>query len=273
MRPIITLLLLTSVWPVSASEEKLRASLSLVMTTAERADLIHNRFLESRRERLKSFRDPYQVPPSAKVVDELPGQWEVVKSPWRPRVQATVFWVGEQPTPRNPTPNDASAWDPHWVHTFGGYDDPQDRRGYLPAGFSPRQSPFYIALPYNDIGPHGFHKEEAPDVIPWYWKEYRGPSISVCHERWVAIHYNKRVCYAQWRDVGPFRTNDWEYVFKGRRPQPNRNANAGIDVSPAVRDFLQMPGNVPVDWRFVEDYEVPQGPWSHWQGPMNGPGR
>lgn len=272
MRLTVSLLLSTLAVPLLAGEAELGVSLAMVMTTEERAELIHNQFLENRRERLANYHDPYGVPPSAQIVEEYPDHWEVVKHPWRPRVQATVFWVGEQPTPRNPTPNDASAWDPHWVHTFGGYDDPNSRRGFLPAGFTPQQNPFYIALPYNDIGPHGYHKEEASEVIPWYWKNYRGPSISVCHERWVAIHYKKRVCYAQWRDVGPFRTNDWQYVFKGKRPQPNRNGNAGIDISPAVRDYLRLPGNTPVDWKFVEDYEVPNGPWAAWATGEGGSG-
>src|SRR5260370_17065361 len=36
---------------------------------------------------------------------------------------------------------------------------------------------------------------------------------SVCKEKWVAIRPGNRVCYAQWEDVGPFRTDHWQYVF------------------------------------------------------------
>src|SRR5690606_10057220 len=43
--------------------------------------------------------------------------------PWKLNIVTTVFWVGEQPTARNPTPNHASSWDPKWVHSFGGYDN------------------------------------------------------------------------------------------------------------------------------------------------------
>lgn len=239
-------------------------SLRLVMTTRERAELVHTRFLEERRQRFADLQDPYQAPPTAKVVEEYPEPWQARVHPWHPRVQATIFWVGELPTQNNPTPNTASSWDMNWVASYGGYDHPQRRDGFFPAGFNPRQCPFYVALPYNDIGPDGYHKPEAKDVIPWYWREYKGPSISVCHERWIAIHYEKRVCYAQWRDVGPFRTDDWKYVFKGHKPLPNRNADAGIDISPAVRDYLGLRGNAKVDWRFVEDYEVPPGPWALW---------
>ena len=36
---------------------------------------------------------------------------------------------------------------------------------------------------------------------------------------------------------------------------------AGLDVSPAVRDFLMMRSGERCDWRFVDVGEVPQGPW------------
>ena len=163
-------------------------SLRLVMTTRERAELVHTRFLEERRQRFADLQDPYQAPPTAKVVEEYPEPWQARVHPWHPRVQATIFWVGELPTKNNPTPNTASSWDMNWVASYGGYDHPHRRDGFFPAGFNPRQCPFYVALPYNDIGPNGYHKPEAKDVIPWYWREYKGPSISVCHERWIAIH-------------------------------------------------------------------------------------
>jgi hypothetical protein len=39
------------------------------------------------------------------------------------------------------------------------------------------------------------------------------------------------------------------------------NQGAGLDVSPAVRDFLGLGSKDVCDWRFVEFREVPQGPW------------
>jgi hypothetical protein len=41
-----------------------------------------------------------------------------------------------------------------------------------------------------------------------------------------------------------------------------QNKGAGIDVSPAVRDYLGMPSGGKVDWRFVDVGEIPAGPWS-----------
>ena len=235
-----------------------------VLTTVERTALAHEQFLESRRASLKARVNPYLGPSVAQIVEEFPEPWHAKRNPWHYKIRATVFWVGEKPTPRNPTSNTASSWDPHWETSFGGYDHPFKRRGYSPAAFEPKLNPFYIALPYNDLLRGREHRPEAAQVIPWFWRSYRGPGVSVCHNRWVAIHYRGRVAYAQWKDVGPFAIDDWPYVFEGEAPRANANQNAGIDISPAVRDFLSMRGNADVDWRFVEEYEIPAGPWAKW---------
>jgi hypothetical protein len=36
---------------------------------------------------------------------------------------------------------------------------------------------------------------------------------------------------------------------------------AGLDVSPAVRDYLDVPGSGRTNWRFIQDSELPAGPW------------
>ncbi|MFT3992589.1 MAG: hypothetical protein QM680_14430 [Luteolibacter sp.] len=208
--------------------------------------------------------DPFGVPAAARVVLEQSQEALRAKTQWKRNVVATVFWVGELPTVNNPTPNIQSAWDQNWQQNFGGYDEPGQRNGYLPAGFTPSLNPFYIALPYNDVAKGGVHRPEASTVIPWFWERFRGDGISVCKGRWLAVHYRGKVCYAQWEDVGPFEVDHWQYVFGLENPRQNRNQGAGIDVSPAVRDFLQLPGGGIVEWRFVEDYEVPRGPWSSW---------
>ncbi len=249
---------------VLAPSWSLGRSNPLVLTTAERAELLHTTFLDSRRELLANHVDPYAGPAVAQVVEEVPDSWVTKSYPWHYQTRATVFWVGEKPTARNPVSNVASSWDPNWEANFGGYDHPFKRTGYHPAAFEPKMNPFYIALPYNDVWEGRDHRPEASEVIPWFWRDYRGPGVSVCHNRWIAIHSKGRVCYAQWKDVGPFAIDDWPYVFKGERPRPNPNQNAGIDISPAVRDFLGLRGNANVDWRFVEEYEVPEGPWADW---------
>lgn len=186
--------------------------------------------------------------------------------PWKRNIMATVFWAGEQPTANNPTPNCASSWDTKWAINFGGYDNPNPahRKGFRPASFVPNLNPFYVALPYNDVASWRSHKPEASKVIPWFHRSYRGPGASVCKGRWLAIRHNGKTAYAQWEDCGPFNTTDWRYVFGSARPKTNGNGGAGIDLSPAVRDYLGMKGNVRLDWRFVEVSEVPSGPWRNW---------
>lgn len=228
------------------------------------AERVHLEFLENRRQALPGLSDPYGVPAAARVVIESSRDRIRAATPWKRNVVATVFWVGEEPTQNNPTPNDKSAWDVNWVANFGGTDTPDDRQGWSPRGFTPLQTPFYVALPYNDVMKGGMHRPEASEVIPWFWQEYRGDGISVCKGRWVAIHLRGRVCYAQWEDVGPFEVDHWQYVFGDQAPRANRNDNAGIDVSPAVRDYLQLESGQRVQWRFVEERDVPAGPWKNW---------
>jgi hypothetical protein len=198
-------------------------------------------------------------------VADPPGSGSAERYPWKRSIVTTTFWVGEKPAKNNPVPNHISCWDAQWAKNFGGTDDPDraQRSDYAPAGFTPRQNPFYVALPYNDKLADG-HKPEAPLVIPWFREAYAGPAKSVCKGRWIAIRnpVNNRICFAQWEDAGPFRTDHWQYVFGGERPKPNMNRGAGLDVSPAVRDFLGMNDTDVTDWKFVEFDEVPQGPWA-----------
>jgi hypothetical protein len=184
---------------------------------------------------------------------------------WKKNIVTTVFWVGEKPTRNNPVPNHKSSWDTRWVYNFGGFDnpDPSARRNYLPKKFTPRQNPFYVALPYNDVT-KGKTKPEAPKVIPWFRDAFQKPGTSVCKGRWVAIRHNNRIVFAQWEDCGPFRTDHWQYVFGNERPRANLNQGAGLDVSPAVRDYLGMKGKDVCDWKFVDAREVPNGPWTQY---------
>ncbi len=183
--------------------------------------------------------------------------------PWKERIVTTTFWIGERPTKNNPVPNHISAWDSKWAKNYGGTDAPDrsERANYIPVAFTPRQNPFYVALPYNDVTNNG-HKAEAAKVIPWFKSAYEAAGKTVLKGRWLAIRFKDRVCYGQWEDCGPFRTDHWQYVFGNERPKPNLNRGAGLDVSPAVRDFLGMSDTDVTDWRFVDFEEVPSGPWA-----------
>ena len=186
--------------------------------------------------------------------------------PWHFDITATYFYIGERPTKNNPTPNTASSWDSAWDDNYGGFDDPNPAhrcpRTYAPLAFTPQLNPFYVALPYNDIQ-RGGPKPEAAKVIPWYQRDKNGKYESVCRGTWVQIYYNGRYCFAQWEDCGPFVTDDWQYVFGNARPKNTSNKGAGIDISPAVRDYLGIKGGTAtVHWRFVDFSLVPGGPWA-----------
>jgi hypothetical protein len=182
---------------------------------------------------------------------------------WKVGIATTVFWIGEQATDNNPVANDKSAWDSGWVSSYGGIDSPDSeaRLHFVPVNFVPRQNPFYVALPYNDIDEH-HTKPEAAQVIPWFKNSFVRDGQSVCKGRWVAIRHGLKVCYAQWEDVGPFQTDHWQYVFGNERPRPNRNQDAGLDVSPAVREYLGLDNIGSCDWTFVDFLQVPAGPWT-----------
>ncbi|WP_353568753.1 hypothetical protein [Haloferula sargassicola] len=189
--------------------------------------------------------------------------------PWRQNITATVFWIGEQPTQNNPVPNCKSSWDQNWMANYGGYDNPDPRArvadhrtsDFRPKGFIPRLNPFYIALPYNDVLRHGVHKSEASRVIPWFRRFNPKPGKTVLKGRWVQIYHGGRSCYAQWEDCGPFVTDDWSYVFGNSRPKNHNNKDAAIDISPSIRDYLDLQSGEKCHWRFVEAAQVPYGPW------------
>lgn len=240
------------------------------MTLPEHLELEHTKQLNRMRANFHSLRDPYRIPPKVKIVVEgFDGESSRYQHTWKHDIPVTIFWVGEDSSKNNPTHNHASSWDPKWKQNFGGVDDPNNRKGYFPAAFRPKMNPFYIALPYNDVARGGGRfKPEASRLIKWFWKSAKAPGKSVCKDRWLAIHKGHKVCYAQWKDCGPFYTDDYAYVFQNSRPKPNRNGNAGLDISPAVRDFLGVKSSELVSWKFVEAKDVPQGPWEQWVQPQ-----
>ncbi|WP_456343012.1 endo alpha-1,4 polygalactosaminidase [Thermovibrio sp.] len=188
------------------------------------------------------------------------GKGESSKYPLHRNVKTTWFYVGEPATEENGNiPNTSSAWDDIWLWHYGGVDDPERRSGYFPASFKPSENPFYVALPFNDLDEKGNLKEIAKK-IPWFNYEEFKKNGSVLKNRWVKIIKGDKVAYAQWEDVGPFGENDFNYVF-GSSPPSNPVNGVGLDVSPAVRDYLGLKDVDYVDWQFVDKDEVPPGPW------------
>jgi hypothetical protein len=184
--------------------------------------------------------------------------------PWKRDIVTTYFWVGQGSSGYNSMTNYKSAWDMAWTRNFGGEDCPVKRFSdvvpgtvSLPTKFAPTLNPYYVALPFNDIK----YPELSRKYVPWwdneFWKSNR--LVSQCKGRWIMIEYQGRVCFAQWEDVGPFRYDHVGYIFGNERPKIH--TKAGLDVSPAVRDYLGLSGMNKTSWRFVENHEVPYGPW------------
>jgi len=126
------------------------------------------------------------------------------------------------------------------------------------------ENPYYVALPFNN---RVFDKDTK-----YYNFELKN--------QWVEIIYNKKTCYAQVEDAGPWFVNDENYVFnaeirpfteyaKGSKydiymvPDGSRVIlnKAGIDLSTTVADYLKLPGKDSVHWKFTTIDMVPDGPW------------
>ena len=175
----------------------------------------------------------------------------------------TCFWVGEPSDKENAyIPNDCSYWDDEWMKHVGGVDDPDPRNGYHPAKFTPKQNPFYFALPYGERDDNDRLKENA-EQVPWY-AEWRQGKVTkpLLKNRWIRIVHGRKECYAQWGDVGPNEEDDWEWVFgQSTRPKSSFNQHAGLDLSPACWQVLGMEDNDWTQWEFVDESAVPDGPW------------
>lgn len=196
------------------------------------------------------------APAAAPAAKPAPAPAPAPSDGWHHNIVTTIFWVGEAADASNAHISNAqSAWDGNWQANFGGYDDPNSRNGYYPAGFVPRENPFYFALPYNDLAPNGSRKASAGNC------PNRSNSISWCKNAWIKISYGGKVAYAQWEDVGPMQEDDTQYVFGGGTPASTWGAKAGLDVSPAVRDYLGLTGVNRTSWSFVPASAVPAGPW------------
>ncbi|HSW66286.1 MAG TPA: hypothetical protein VLI54_04080 [Bacillota bacterium] len=174
-------------------------------------------------------------------------------------ITTTWFYVGEPADDSNDYISNApSAWDGQWQSHYGGVDNPNSRSGYSPAGFTPHENPFYFALPFNDITESGVRKSVAGNCLNKSNGKY-----SWCKNSWIAIRHNGKIAYAQWEDVGPNNEDDSAYVFGSAKQTNTFGARAGLDVSPAVRDYLGLGDVDHADWALVSAADVPNGPWKN----------
>jgi hypothetical protein len=204
--------------------------------------------------------------------------------PWHTDIVSTTFWVGEIFDPNASDGSQVySTYDGKWQEHYGGCDGVTTGDGceterrtaandYFPTAMTPRENPFYLDLPYDDINDdQGFADRDR--VVPWasdqpYASHSGDQDFSYMKNRWVEIRKGDRTCYGQIEDAGPGQYHDAAYVFgdDDARPANKRYNGAGMDVSPALNGCLgyaEVNGEDDrVDWRFVDDADVPQGPWT-----------
>jgi len=203
--------------------------------------------------------------------------------PWHTDIPSTTFWVGEILDPNASDGSQVvSTYDSKWMANYGGCDgvvvdgvcwaDARDpSNGYFPTHMTPLQNPFYLDLPFDDVNNDAAFAMRA-DVIPWandpgFAGRADDRSFSYMKNRWVEIHKDGSTCFGQIQDAGPAEYDDAAYVFGAddRRPKSTRFNGAGLDVSPALNGCLgfdSLNGDQDrVDWRFVDDVDVPDGPW------------
>ncbi len=247
-----------SVWDICPAEEPSNSPEPLVAQPDQKAEPGYTSAEEFAKYAMK-LREAALLQSEPRVVAPIEGRPNAKVYNWKTNIVTTVFWVGSG---KKSDSQAASAWDGKWQEHYGGFDDPDParRREFHPIKFIPRQNPFYCALPYNDVI-RGTTKPEAAKVIPWFKAAFVREGMSVCQNHWVAIRRGGKIAYAQWSDCGPFGSDHAGYVFGEDRPKPNTNGGAGLNISPAVRDYLDVANTDVTDWRFVNVSEVPDGPW------------
>jgi LGFP repeat len=155
--------------------------------------------------------------------------------------------------------------------------------GYFPTSqATPRQNPFYLDLPYDDVNDPTAFAHRCSD-IPWAAADNAATGVNNCanenysymKNRWVQITGpNGQTCYGQIEDAGPSSGSlyhDSSYVFGSGDARPankkfsgDPSQGAGMDVSPALNGclgFADLDGDSDhVSWRFVD--APPPGPWT-----------
>jgi hypothetical protein len=204
--------------------------------------------------------------------------------PWHTNIVATTFWVGEVVDPSaSDGSQTVSTYDANWLANYGGCDGVvqdgvcrTERRDasndFYPTWMTPKQNPFYLDLPFDDINNSAAFARRGA-AVPWANDPgYRGraddPTVSFMKNRWVELRKGGTTCYGQLQDAGPAVYDDAAYVFGSddRRPANTRFNGAGLDASPALNGclgFRELDGQTDrLDWRFVEKADVPDGPWT-----------
>lgn len=174
-------------------------------------------------------------------------------------VTATTYWIGETPSEDNgQISNIPSQWESNSVDVFGGVDNPAGR------DFTPNHNTYYFALPAGEFNSHELI-EGAREQSPWADESNDlAEDESLFKGKWIEICHEDKVAYAQWHDVGPFVNDDYEYVFGSAEPKNSIRQQAGLDLSPDAAEALGTSGSTTVQWRFIDESDVPDGAWQEY---------
>ncbi|HEY6797544.1 MAG TPA: acyltransferase family protein [Kineosporiaceae bacterium] len=213
--------------------------------------------------------------PVAGPVTPGPSAPSLTRYPLHRDVLATVFWIGAiaRPDAGEDGQSLSSAWDARWAQHYGGCDglgtpgarctsDVERRQApdWFPTATLPRENPYYLGLPYNDLISS---KSTDRRAIPWsgdpgFSARLHDRSVSFLKNRWVAVSGPSGTCYGQLEDSGPGPL-DPGYVLGTVLPA----ASYGINLSPALYRCVGLraeAGSGTVAWRFVD---APRpGPWA-----------
>ncbi len=218
-------------------------------------------------------------------VQNIPG------GPWK-EVAASTFYIGEEANASNADITNVETqwysdavghfgsgpdrWGPRDPSAPGAWDNRADwypRDGLCPAGVTLYQNPFYVALPTPDYD----ENRRLTEAEPWIWasrdilpelKRFENGKFkdgeSPFKDLWIQVEYGGRTAFGQLEDIGPADKTgaivaDYSYVW-GDSPQPKNEfgMKAGIDLSPALTDYLGTNGEAMVRWRFVPTDQVPE---------------
>lgn len=246
---------------------------------------------------------PVTVTPTPTTTTVVPAPPAGRVYPWHTNIVSTTFWVGEIFDPQLPDGSQVcstydSAWALHWSgisngkagsgsdcegSPVGGCDgapvkdnpcatEPRTAPDFWPTKVTPRENPFYLDLPFDDMNDSTGFKSRC-QVIPWAKDDpsHCGDTKnSYMKNRWVhLVGASGRDCYGQIEDAGPSSGSayhDSAYVFGAddKRPAHKDFNNAGLDVSPALNGclgFRDLDGeNDTVRWQFID--QPPAGPWT-----------
>lgn len=202
----------------------------------------------------------------------LPGTTAARTYPMHTSVPASVFRIGAQvPGQGDDEQSLRSGWDRDWAAHFGGcdgYGSPgascrSDLAGrtppdWFPVALVPKENPYYLGLPYNDLDDLAGRTASPWARDPGYAKHLADPTFSLVKNRWVQVTGTTGSCYGQVEDTGPGRS-DAGYVLGAARPAHT----PAINLSPALARCVGMTDAAAggrVDWAFVD--RPPAGPWT-----------